>query len=281
MAFHKRAQGKRLSTNPRGSNSALPAYQHRLSIAGQLLQKLVSYFNGNAVGLLLTASVFLAVSTGSVKVFSFFYERGKVSYWSMDTSAIPVFGSHVILEILFCALFFTFFLFITGIFVISLPGRPPQTFGWWLLVLIYSALLCFVSALLYVFLFGFHFNQRVFLVPLTNLMAAIGIRFLIYTPKRPSSFPAQAVGTVILCLLPVILMPVLYRLGLDSAKSQRTFPLLNDTQVVVYATPTTYYTAQYTIDGDTILIDTRHQGTYARADDEVEYYTFEEVVLPD
>ena len=70
-------------------------------------------------------------------------------------------------------------------------------------------------------------------------------------------------------------------LGLDSAKSQRTFPLLNDTQVVVYATPTTYYTARYTIDGDTILIDTRHQGTYARADVEVEYYTFEEVVLQD
>lgn len=281
MAFHKRAQGKRLSTNRRDNKGTLPAYQYRLVIVRHLLQRMISYFNGNVVGFLVTASVFLAVSTGSVKFFSFFYDRGKVSYWSMDTSAIQVFGNHVIPEILFCALFLMFFLFVTGIFVISLPARPPQTFGWWLLVLIYSALLCFVSALLYVFLFGFHFNHRVFLLPCSNLMAAIGIRFLIYAPKRPSSFPAQTLGAVILCLLPVILIPLVYLLGLDSAKSQRTFPLLNDTQVVVYSMSTTYYTARYTIDGDTILIDTSHRGTYARADGELEYRTFENVVRQD
>lgn len=259
-------------------------YIYQLVIIQQLVHKIISYLNGNAAGIALEVSGFLAASTFIIKFFAYCYDRGKVSYWSIDTSVIQVFNNNIILEILFGAIFLLFSLFISATFFILLPRRRPKKFSLWLLSLIFIAILYLFSAFLYIFIFAIDFNYKVLLLPAPNLILAIGIKFLIYASKPNSQSSSHSSYSIFLCVLFLIMVStthLIYQNGIDSARSQRTFPLLNDTQVVVYSTSTTYHTARYTIDGDTILIDTSYQGSYARTDGELEYRTFENVTLQD
>lgn len=289
MLFHKRAKGKRLAPKKKdtqrektdSNEDIIQTYKNQLLILRQFLQKIISYFNGNAAGITIAVSGFLAVSTFIMKFFSYCYDRGKVSYWSIDISIIQVFNNNIILEVFFSAIFLAFFLFISGIFFVCLPEKLPKKFSLWLLFLIFTTFLYFFSTFLYFFILNIDFNYKVFLLPLPNLIMAFIIKLVLYLSKSNSHSSFQASGAITLFLMLVASTRIFYQSGLDSSKSQRTFPLLNDTQVVVYSTSTTYYTARYTIDGDTILIDTSHRGTYARADGELEYRTFANVILQD
>lgn len=70
-----------------------------------------------------------------------------------------------------------------------------------------------------------------------------------------------------------------YSSGWSSAQSQRTFYLLNDTQVVLYETSETFYTARCRISGNELTIDTHIQGAYPRTGHEVYVQTFDSVSL--
>lgn len=287
MVFRKRAKGKRLAPNKanisiekeKSKEGTLESYMHQVLIIQQLTQKIISYLNGNAAGITIAVSGFLAVSTFIMKFFSYCYERGKVSYWSIDISIIQVFSNNIILEILFAAIFLAFFLFISGIFFICLPRELPEKLQSRLFSFIPVVVVYIFSIVLYILILNIDLNHKILLLPLPNLIMAFIVKLVLYLSKSNSQSSSQAFSAIILFLMLVASTAIFYRSGSDSAKSQRTFPLLNDTQVVVYSTSNTYHTARYTIDGDTIIIDTSKQGTYTKVDGELEFHTFETVKI--
>lgn len=283
MLFHKRAKGKRLAPKKKdtekekqkSNEGTLQFYKQQLVILRQLLQKIISYLNDHPAGITIVASGFLAVSTFIIKFVSYCYERGRVSYWSIDISAIQVFNNNILLEILFGATFLAFFLFISGLFFTILPTKSSlRPFSLVLIISLYAS-----SIALYLYLFHIDLNRQTLWLPALNMLLAISFKCLLEATKPSSRSSFQLFIAIMLFLMPVMTTHSIHQSGLDAAAAQRTFPLLNDSQVVVYSTSTTYYTARYTIDGDTLIIDTSRQGSYSRAEREVEHRTFEHVVL--
>lgn len=243
------------------------------------------------MGVTLLASAFLAVSTFIVRFFSYCHDLAIVQYWSLDISLIQPSNENLIYYILFsatmCALLFL------GSWVLTLFfSTKPKNISPFAHIVFLSVFTIFFSLFLsfvYVVLFFSSWSIQAYLYSLAftglNVAVALISRAVMYCLKGSfestfTSYPIQSMVSLAILLM-VACSFASYHTGFSSADSQRTFPLLNDTQVVVYSTSTTYYTARYTIDGDTILIDTSHRGTYARADGELEYRTFEDVILQD
>lgn len=286
MLFHKRAKGKRLAPKKKdterekqkSNEGTLQFYKQQLVIIRQLLQKIISYLNDHPAGITIVASGFLAISTFMMKFLSYCYDRGKVSYWSLDTSAIEIFRESIIFDILFSSILASLFLSISFLFYLclSVPRKDTPFLRHILSLSGFLIVLFLISIALYYLFFSAILGSQVWLLSVANLVFSAIAKFITFLCRNILESRKSIIFSVI--IVAVAVFSGLCEMGIRSAQAQRTFPLLNDTQVVVYSTSTTYYTARYTIDGDTILIDTSHRGTYARADGELEYRTFENVV---
>lgn len=243
------------------------------------------------MGVTLLVSAFLAVSTFLMRFFSYCHDLAIVQYWSLDTSCIQLSNDNLIYFILFSATICALFLLGSWVLVMlySIEPKAISRLMHIVYLILFTIFLCLILSIAYVLFFFSSWSIEAHLyslgLTLINVFVAIVFRVVMYCLKGSfeSTFTPYPIQSMIGLAFLLIVSGCLgsYHTGSSSADSQRTFPLLNDTQVVVYSTSTTYYTARYTIDGDTILIDTSHRGTYARTDGELEYRTFENVVRQD
>ncbi len=284
---------RQAQTADKGSSAKayFQAFAQQIDGIPQVLKTIIGPLDRHAVGVTLLVSAFLAVSTFLMRFFSYCHDLGIVQYWSLDTSCIQLSNDNFIYSVLFsaaiCALLFLGSLVFVMLY--SIESNEISTPRLIFYRIIFTIFFCLILSIAYVFLFYSSWSIEALLsslgLTLINVLVAIVFQVVThYFKGNPGStfmrYPIQSmIGLAFLLMVSGCLS--FYHLGSDSADSQRTFPLLNDTQVVVYSTSTTYYTARYTIDGDTILIDTSHRGTYARADGELEYRTFEDVILQD
>lgn len=289
---HRRG-ARQAQTADKGSlaKAYFQAFAQQIDGIPQVLKTIIGRLDRHAVGVTLLVSAFLAVSTFIMRFFSYCHDLGIVQYWSLDTSCIQLSNDNFIYYVLFSAAICALVL-LGSLALVMLYSIEPNDISTLRLIfyrIIFTIFLCLVLSLAYVFLFFSSWSIEAQLyslcLSLVNVFLAIGFLAITYSLKGSSGsiftrYPMQsAIALAFLLIVSGCLSA--YHLGSNSADSQRTFPLLNDTQVVVYSTSTTYYTARYTIDGDTILIDTSHRGTYARADGELEYRTFANVILQD
>lgn len=285
---HRGARQAQTADKGNLAKAYLQAFAQQIDGIPQVLKTIIGRLDRHAVGVTLLVSAFLAVSTFLMRFFSYCHDLGIAQYWSLDTSCIQLSNDNFIYYILFSAAICALFLLGSLAFVM-LYSIEPNDISTPLLIfyrIIFTIFLCVILSLAYVFLFYSSWSIEAQLsslgLTLINVFVAIVFQVIMYCLKGSSGstftrYPIQSmIGLAFLLMVSGCLSA--YHLGSNSADSQRTFPLLNDTQVVVYSTSTTYYTARYTIDGDTLIIDTSHRGTYARADGELEYRTFENVV---
>lgn len=254
----------------------------------RVLKTIIGHLNRHAMGVTLLASAFLAVSTFIMHFFSYCHDLAIVQYWSLDASCIQLSNDNLIYFVLFsatiCALFFLGSWVLVMLY--SIKPNNVSTLRHIFYLVVFTIFVCLILSITYVFLFFSSWSIKAFLYSLglsfINVFVAIVSRVVMYCLKGSfdSTFTKYPVQGIISLAFLLIVSGCLssYHTGSNSADSQRTFPLLNDHQVVLYSTSTTYHTARYTIDGDAIIIDTSHQGTYARTDGELEYRTFEDVV---
>lgn len=289
---HRRG-ARQAQTADKGSlaKAYFQAFAQQIDGIPQVLKTIIGRLDRHAVGVTLLVSAFLAVSTFIMRFFSYCHDLGIVQYWSLDTSCIQLSNDNFIYYVLFSAAICALFLLGSLAFVMlySIEPKAISRLEHIVCLVLFTVVICFILSLAYVFLFysSWSIEAQLYSLGLTliNVLVAIVFQVIMYCLKGSSGstftrYPIQSmIGLAFLLMVSGCLSA--YHLGSNSADSQRTFPLLNDSQVVVYSTSTTYYTARYTIDGDTILIDTSHRGTYARADGELEYRTFENVVRQD
>lgn len=254
-------------------------------------QRIITFFdyvNSKAAGIALLVSVFVAVATFIPKYFSYCHELAIIHYWSLDESCIELFGENIIFQIAYSCVFLLFFsVFSIGFYLIfygivhTKPIRSNIFHGLIALVVLY-----FISCLFY-FLFYFYFSPSVHILLLSLLNIAVSFFFflaktVLFKTKIHSKTKKPPLY-VFLILYPFLLILFFtssyYSSGWSSAQSQRTFYLLNDTQVVLYETSETFYTARCRISGNKLTIDTHIQGAYPRTGHEVYVQTFDSVSL--
>lgn len=285
------ARQAQAADNVSPTKAYLQAFAQQLDHIPQVLKTIIGRLDRHAVGVTLLVSAFLAASTFLMRFFSYCHDLGIVQYWSLDTSCIQLSKDDLVYYVLFSAVICAWVLLGSLVFVILYSIEPDDISTPRLIFyrIIFTIFFCLILSIAYVFLFYSSWSIEALLsslgLSLVNVLVAIGFQVITHCLKGSpgSTFTRYPIQSTIALAFLLMVSGCLgaYHLGSDSADSQRTFPLLNDSQVVVYSTSTTYYTARYTIDGDTILIDTSHRGTYARADRELEYRTFENVVRQD
>ncbi len=220
------------------------------------IKEWIKYLNSNIGAVTWISTVAIAVIATWLKFMWYVFQRGKLFYWNIDSTAISIIDDITLYSIF---LMFVFGVLIIGVMLIPLIIVKSKMKVWWkiidfiVLFLAFSAIVFNVTGMYSLIeqngSAGIVASAIVLIIAFMCFFSpSLSVGMLI-TPSKKTEKGAKrtSIQGVIFCgvLWMIIMTGYIGYVGYDSAKKQTDFRMTSDGYAIIYETNDYYYLAEY------------------------------------
>lgn len=245
----KRDNDEDISTTEKINEAEKKLIKHKI-------KEWIKYLNSNIGAVTWISTVAIAVIATWLKFMWYVFQRGKLFYWNIDSSAISIIDDITLYSIF---LMFVFGVLVIGVMLIPLIIVKSKIKVWWKIIDFFVLFLAF-SAIVFNVTGMYSLIEQNGSAGIIASVIVLTIAFICFfspsvsvgmviTPsqKHKKRDKSTSIQTVIFCgvVWLIIMAGYIGYVGYDSAKKQTDFRITGDGYAIIYETNDYFYLAEY------------------------------------